>query len=73
MFLLPDPSYDYEVEVAAFADGGDVTTVRTINGLSVPLNADMALLFSKRRLPCSDFPLPARFHTPPSHSSATQV
>lgn len=73
MFLLPDPSYDYEVEVAAFADGGDATTVRTINGLSVPLNADMALLFSKRRLPCSDFPLPARFHTSPSHSSVTQV
>jgi hypothetical protein len=73
MFILPDPSHDYEVEVAAFANGGDATTVRIIYGLSVPFNADVAQLFSKRRLPCSDFPLPARYHIPPNHSSVTQV
>jgi hypothetical protein len=74
MFLLPDSWNDnYEVDVVAYADGRDVTTIRSVYGFTVGLGQDLALLHSKRRLPCSDFPLPHRFHTQPNHSQSAYI
>ena len=71
MFMLPDPLYDYEVELVAFGSGTPVDGIKVVQTSSdaVPLEYGIALLYSRRPLPCSEFPEPARWRDPSQYNT----
>ena len=72
MFMIPENGKDFEVELVAFADGGPVNQIRTIHGSTCRVGVDIALLYSRNRLPVKDFPKPTRAHAPPNNSVVSQ-
>lgn len=70
MFMMPKDG-DFEVDVIAFADGGTTKNVRTVNGGVGPIGSDIALLYSRTKLPVKEFPRPGRAHAPPNDKAAT--
>jgi len=75
MFVLPDSLYDFEVNVIAYGDGRDVSSIRikTDDDPIPPIGNDFALLYSTRPLRCQQFPQPGRFHVPPNDSDSTKA
>jgi hypothetical protein len=71
MFMAPEVGKDLEVDVIAFADGGTTKDVRTVNGGVGPIGSDIALLYSRTKLPVKEFPRPGRAHAPPNDKAAT--
>ena len=71
MFLVPEDGKDLEVDVIAFADGGSTKDIRTVNGGVGPIGSDIALLYSRTKLPVKEFPRPGMAHVPPNDKAAT--
>ena len=72
MLMFPTTD-DYEVQLLAFCDGRDTSTIHTYDGTGFPcsIEKDVAVLYSPRPLPVSVFPKPARYHVPPNNHPHT--
>ena len=69
--MMPESGVDFEVNIAAWADGAPTDQIREVNNSNVALNNDLVLFNSPSKLArLESFPVPRRFHTPPNDTAA---
>ena len=72
MLMLPESGVDFEVNIAAWADGASMDQIREANNTHVALNNNLVLLNSSTKLTrFESFSVSRRFHMSSNDTTAT--
>ena len=72
MLMFPERGVDFEVNIAAWADGAPTDQIREVENTNIALNNDLVLLNSPIKLAhLESFPMPGRFHMQLNDTAAT--